>query len=263
MLASDGNFYGMEVDGGSNDCGFIFSFDPALSNFKKLIDFDINTGQFPIGTLKQGRDGKLYGVTKLCGTGGKGTIFSFDLASATITRLTDFDNNLQSFPVGNLMQAADGKFYGVTGGEGRDNQGAIFSFDPSTRTVATVNVFPITQSGSNVSGKLMQANDGKLYGVCNNGGTSEGGVIFSIDPMSNKYTELKNLDLVDGSHPFGGLAQGNDKKLYGLTSQGGIYDALAGNNQGVLFSFDSRKAIYSKLFTFNFYGPLTGEQSVW
>lgn len=257
-LASDGNLYGMQVDGGSNDCGFIFSFSPALSTFNKLIDFDINVGQFPIGTLRQGQDGKLYGITKLGGSSGNGTVFSFDPVSVTLTKETDLNNNLQSFPVGGLLRGLDGKFYGVTGGEGRSNQGAIFSFDAAAKTVTTLNVFPTVQSGSNISGKLMRANDGKLYGTCNNGGTSAGGVLFSLDPASNTYTELKNLDIVNGSHPFGGLAQGNDKKIYGLASQGGIYDALAGNNQGVLFSFDSRSQIYSRLFTFNFYGPLTG-----
>jgi len=257
-LASDGNLYGMQVDGGSNDCGFIFSFNPILSTFNKVIDFDINVGQFPIGTLKQGQDGKLYGMTKLGGTNGNGTVFSFDPASVTLTKVTDFNNNLQSFPVGSLVQALDAKFYGVTGGEGRNNQGAIFSFDASTKIVTTLDIFPTIQSGSNISGKLMRANDGKLYGTCTNGGTSGGGALFSLDPSSNTYTELKNLDIVNGSHPFGSLVQGNDKKIYGLTSQGGIYDALAGNDQGVLFSFDSRSQIYSRLFTFNFYGPLTG-----
>jgi uncharacterized repeat protein (TIGR03803 family) len=84
------------------------------------------------------------------------------------------------------------KFYGVTGGEGRNNQGAIFFFDPSTRTVAAVNVFPITQSGSNDSLKE-KANDEKPYGG-NNGGTSEGGVGFSIDPTT-AYKRVKNLTL--------------------------------------------------------------------
>ena len=258
MLATDGNLYGMQIDGGGNDCGFIFSFNPALSKFSKVIDFDISVGQFPVGTLKQGQDGKLYGITKLGGPGSNGTVFAFDLASATLTKMADFGNNLQSFPVGNLIQALDGKFYGVTGGEGRSNQGAIFSFDPANQAVSILDIFPTRQSGSNISGKLMRASDGNLYGVSANGGTSQGGVIFSLDPASSTYRELKNLDIVHGDHAFGSLVEGNDKKLYGLASRGGIYDALAGNDQGVLFSFDARSTNYSRLFTFNFYGPLTG-----
>jgi uncharacterized repeat protein (TIGR03803 family) len=258
MLASDGNLYGMQINGGSSDCGYIFSFDPALSKFNKVVDFDPASGQFPVGTLQQGQDGKLYGVAKLGGTGGNGAIFSFDPSSATLTMRAGFSDNLLSFPVGSLVQGQDGRFYGVTGGEGRNNQGSIFSFDPSTHTLATLSTFTPAQSGSNISGKLMLANDGKLYGMSDNGGNSQGGVIFSLDPTSNTYSELENLDLIHGSHPLGGLIQGKDKKLYGLTSRGGVYDALAGNDQGVLFSFDSRNSMYTRLFTFNFYGPLTG-----
>jgi len=258
VVGVDGNLYGLAIDGGSKKSGFLFSLNPSLSTYNKLMDFDSSTGQFPVGTLIKGSDGKLYGMTKRGGNYGYGTIFSFDPSSSNFTKLTDFNSSLESFPVGKLMQAVDGKFYGVTSGEGGTNKGSIFSFDPLTLNFSSLKTFPSNQSANNISGKLMRAGDGKIYGMSAYGGTSRGGVIFSYDPISKAYTELSNLDYVNGNYPFGSLVQGSDKKLYGTTPYGGIYDEYSGDNQGVLFSFDPGSGIYSKLVTLNFYGPLRG-----
>ena len=61
-------------------------------------------------------------------------------------------------------------------------------------------------NGANPYGSLMQASDGKLYGMTTNGGSSTLGVIFSFDPSSSTYTKLKDYDGANGANPFIGSA---------------------------------------------------------
>ena len=91
----------------------------------------------------QATDGKLYGMTSRGGSLGYGVIFSFDPSSATYTKLHDFDSTNGANPTGSLMQASDGKLYGLTRNGGptltnpdygrRGDYGVIFSYDPSIR----------------------------------------------------------------------------------------------------------------------------------
>ena len=47
MQAGDGKLYGMTFQGGLNNYGIIFSFDPSSSSLNKLIDFDDADGANP------------------------------------------------------------------------------------------------------------------------------------------------------------------------------------------------------------------------
>ena len=64
----------------------------------------------------QASDGKLYGMTTDGGSNGHGVIFSFDPSTSIYTKLKDFDGLNGCGPYGSLMQASDGKLYGMTVG---------------------------------------------------------------------------------------------------------------------------------------------------
>jgi uncharacterized repeat protein (TIGR03803 family) len=136
MLASDGKLYGMAYEGGNYGTGVIYSFDPAASVYTKLKDFDnSNDGGYPFGSLMQASDRKLYGMTYQGGTNGYGVIFSFDLSTSTYTKLTDFDNTNGGYPYGSLIQASDGKLYGMTYQGGNNGNGVIFQLTPPLRLI--------------------------------------------------------------------------------------------------------------------------------
>jgi len=286
MQASNGKLYGMTKRGGTNGSGAIFSFDPCNSTYTKLIDFDGINGAEPSGSLVQGSNGKLYGITNTGGSYGNGVIFSLDPSTSTYTKLIDFDGTNGSGSFGSLMQASDGKFYFMEAAVGasmfsfdpttstitrilfgsntafgpkgnliqasdgklygtvilniNNNEGVIFSYDPSTSAYADLYDFTGV-NGRLPFGSLMQASNGKLYGMTNAGGTYDYGVIFSYDPSSSAYTKLKDFDGANGRNPYGSLVQASDGKLYGMTSGGGSNDA------GVVFSFDPLSSTYTKL----------------
>jgi uncharacterized repeat protein (TIGR03803 family) len=253
------NLYGMTYGGGSNDVGVILSFNPSTSTYIKLHDFDGINGANPSASLMQASDGKLYGMTVNGGSNNYGVIFSFDPSSSTYTKLKDFDGTTGANPYGSLIQASDGKLYGMTYGGGSSGYGVIFSFDPSSSIYTKLKDFDGT-TGANPYGSLMQATDGKLYGMTTYGGNSIYGVIFSFDPSSSTYTKLKDFDFMyisdfesngDGAYPYGSLMQATDGKLYGMTTYGGNNDVYKeGSGIGVIFSFDLPSSTYTKLKDF-------------
>ena len=75
-----------------------------------------------------------------------------------------------------------------------------FSFDPSSSTYTKLKEFDGT-NGASPYGSLIQASDGKLYGMTSQGGSNGYGVIFSFDPSSSTYTKLKDFDYTNGASP--------------------------------------------------------------
>jgi uncharacterized repeat protein (TIGR03803 family) len=125
--------------------------------------------------------------------------------------------------------------YGLTHGD--INTGTISKFDVSANSLSAVHTF--RDIGIYPPGRFIRTSDGKLYGMTNNGGTNNRGVIFYFDPSTSIYTKLKDFDNTDGSYPQGSLMQATDGKLYGMTSSGGT------DNYGVIFSFDPSTSIYT------------------
>src|SRR5258705_879162 len=223
IQANDGKLYGMTVAGGSSPGGgVIFSYNPSTSVFTKLWDFDFGYGRLPFGSLMQANNGKLYGTTFYGGDNGAGVVFSFDPLTSTYTKLKDFDYDEQD-PGQGLVQASNGKLYGTTQ-YGVSGGGVIFSFDPSTSVYSKIRDFDCPNGCQPWGGSMMQASNGKLYGMTWTGGSSNAGVIFSFDPSTSTYTKLKDFDNAIGDRPYGSLIQASDGKLYGMTSAGGNGD---------------------------------------
>ncbi len=193
IQARDGRLYGMTPGGGSRGDGIIFSYDPSTLTYTKLYDFHGGDGRDPRGSLMQANDGKLYGLTNSGGSNFGGVLFSFDPVSLSYAPLYNFVNSNGSNPVGSLVQATDGKLYGMTQSGGSGGVGTIFSFDPLASTFTKLHDFD-NSNGGNPSESLIQATDGKLYGMTGNGGSNDAGVIFSFDPISSSYLKLKDFD---------------------------------------------------------------------
>ncbi len=243
VQASDGKLYGMTSGGIAGDNGFIFSYDPATSIYTKLKDLDYTNGANPFGSLMQASDGNLYGMTSNGGSNGKGVIFSYDPATSIYTKLVDFDGANGANPFGDLVQASDGKLYGMTYFGGDNDYGVIFSYDPATSICSKLKDFDGI-NGANPHGGLIQASNGNLYGMTYSGGDNNIGVIFSYNPASSTFTKLQDFNGTNGAHPYGDLVQASDGSLYGMTSEGG-------SGMGAAFSYDPATSTYIKLKDFD------------
>src|SRR5678809_303589 len=105
------------------------------------------------------------------GTTNNGVIFSFDLSTSAYAKLLNFDGTNGRDPGGSLMQATNGKLYGLGTYGGTSNTGVIFSLDPSSSTYSKLKDFGSNEGGSNVSASLTQGSDGMLFGMTNGGGS--------------------------------------------------------------------------------------------
>jgi len=253
ISSADGKLYGMTPFGGVHNLGVIYSFDPAVSVYKKLMDFDSSNGANPFGGFIRDSDGKLYAMTSKGGSNNSGVLFSFDPATSTYTRLNDFEKGDGDNPYGSLMQAANGKLYGLTSNDGKYGFGSIFSFDRSSSVFTKLFDFNY-KNGGNPYGRVVQAANGKLYGITNQGGngyvrgydTTGAGVIFSFDPVTMGYTEIKDFDYYnDGGFSYGSFVKATNGKLYALTNKGGAAD------YGVMFSLDPLTNTFNKLNDFD------------
>src|SRR5664279_1417114 len=123
--------YGTTPNGGNDGVGTINKFMPATNDLIVAKSFESIAFHPHFTNFIQASDGKLYGMTAYGGSSNNGVIFSFDPSTSTYTKLKDFDGTDGSYPYGNLMQANNGKLYGMTNTGGSSDAGVIFSFDPS------------------------------------------------------------------------------------------------------------------------------------
>lgn len=250
MLASNNMLYGVTEKGGINNTGVLFQYNPINHSYSKKLDF-IGTvnGSLSKGALIQASDGKLYGMTTEGGTNNFGVLFQYDIVTNTYIKKIDFVGTSNgSKPFGVLMQASDGKLYGMTSQGGTNNSGVLFQYDISTNTLVKKIDFSGSSNGGAPKGGLMQASDGKLYGMTEFGGVSGEGTLFQYDPITNVL--IKKIDF-DGSskgrYPKGSLIQASDGNLYGVTANGGSY------NYGALFQYNPVTSFFWKKFNFDRY----------
>src|SRR5205085_2708681 len=126
--------YALTSVGGINGGGTIVKMNPDGSGFSKVYDFIYDTGSLPVGNLLQTSNGKLYGACYDGGIWGSCVIFSYDPSDNSYSDLFDFEGPEGDFPLSGLIEAPNGKLYGVTSDGGKDGAGVIYSFDPSDNT---------------------------------------------------------------------------------------------------------------------------------
>jgi len=235
IQASDGMLYGMTQNGGANNLGVLFQYNPATNTYTKKLDFAGTTnGSNPEGSLIQASDGMLYGMTQGGGANSKGVLFQYNPATNTYTNKLDFAGaSTGSTPHTSLMQASDGMLYGMTELGGANSMGVLFQYDPSTSIYTKELDFAGVTNGQYPTGAFMQASDGMLYGMTPVGGTNNFGVLFQYNPATSTYAKILDfVGVTNGSNPnHGTLMQASDGMLYGMTELGGA------NNLGVLFKY--------------------------
>jgi uncharacterized repeat protein (TIGR03803 family) len=197
--------------------------------FNPVFKFDGTNGEDPRG-LVQATDGNLYGTTEHGGAIGYGTLFRISTGRKLTTFYTFCSQALcsdGSYPVGALIQAADGKLYGVTNG-GAGGRGAVFKVTLSG-TLTTLYSFcssgyPVCPDGYWPFAGLVQGIDGNFYGTTIAGGPLNYGTVFKVT-QGGKLTNLHSFVNTDGSDPVAGLIQANDGNFYGVAQYGGTHGA--------------------------------------
>jgi uncharacterized repeat protein (TIGR03803 family) len=250
FLARSGKLYAVTFEGGAYNMGVIFEWDPDLNTYTKKIDFQWNDGAKPVGKLEQADNGKLYGLTRSGGTNNWGVLFEWDPETNTYSKKIDFDEKNGLYPRNSLVKAGNGKLFGMTGEGGVYNMGVLFEWYAESGIYTKILDFNKSGNGRYPTGTLVRINTGKLYGMTQQGGSSNLGVIFEVNPGNNTF--MKKFDFAmpeNGKWPVGSLVQADNGKLYGMAGAGG-YNANT-PDYGVLFEWDPVANTYMKKFAFD------------
>jgi uncharacterized repeat protein (TIGR03803 family) len=244
LLASNGLLYGLTSSKGQFDGGSLFYASP-FNGPNQTISFDgISKGKSPKGSLIQGPEGLLFGMTEFGGTNNLGVIFSFNIATAEFKKIHDFRGTATGAnPTGSLILASDGKLYGMTRAGGTSGNGVIFQIDIHGNSFTKL-VDLNSTTGTDPRGSLIQHPNGNLYGMTSAGGNDGFGTIFSLT-TGGVFNKLVDFNGSNGKSPVGDLVIApTGQAMYGVTYSGGASD------KGVMFKLENGNE-FTRLYDFS------------
>jgi uncharacterized repeat protein (TIGR03803 family) len=175
--------FGTTSSGGKYNGGTIFSIDTSGSKFINLFNFGDSTGCSTNGAEPNGSlafsGNKLYGMTACGGIGVGGTLFSIDTNGNGYRVLFNVTNGGDSYC---SIVLSNSILYGVTQG-GSLGYGYIFSVDTNGKNANEMFDFNNANGARPVLCGLTLWG-GMIYGVTDNGGANNVGVIFSYKDTS-------------------------------------------------------------------------------
>lgn len=237
--------YGATYLGGKYNTGSLYKYDINSAQLTKIHDFgltsgsntySVNNGTLP-GDMIQASNGLLYGITAGPDAGGSyGTMYTFNTASNT----HNIVHRTGSYG-GNLLENNGYIWYCMP----YDYQGRVSKLNISTNVTTSIHSF--TGADGTRPLTLMLGSDGNIYGSTYTGsvGSGTGGTIFKINPNTNTFTTLFDLDTsLSGSNietPF----FEDSGYFYGMCDHGGNY------NLGTVFRFSTSSNAFEVLHHFS------------
>lgn len=220
----------------------LVSYNPATNVYSVVAPFPAWNGYVNFGLTAA--NGKLYGFTTPSGTY-QTRILEFDYTTNTFNLRYTFASSSET-PV-DWVYAANGKFYGLVS-QPSDGM-AIFEWNPVTAAYVVKATYDHTPflTASSYSAGLILSSAGKVYGTVSRNGVTLKGYLFEYDIAANTYNNRVDFSYSpNGAYPTSGIVQANNRKLYGMTRDGGAVD------QGVVYQFDPATNTYTKLLDFDY-----------
>ena len=272
----NGDLFGT-TQGGLYGYGSVFKMAPAGGTLNTIYSFCATGTEGNCvdaggpGAIVQGTNGRIYGTTGYGGAYGNGVVFVMSANGGGATAPGQFQplsldpdglyvNASGAGPVGAMVQATNGVFWGVAQEGGALGQGTKFEMTPAGG-FGDVVAFPCIQGaacnanpcgqgadcpGNYLVAGLIEGTDGNFYGTTQYGGTDTygggeftGGTVFKIagQPGANQnpsilYSFCSLSACADGEVPTGALVEGNDGNFYGTTYLGGTGTFCPTNESG-------------------------------
>src|SRR5579862_6914881 len=221
---SAGNLYGTADYGGTAFAGVVFKVAPdgtetALYSFSGGAD-----GAQPFSALVRDTAGNLYGTSTMGGSANAGVVFKLD-PGGTETVLHNFIGGADgTTPTGGLLEDKAGNFYGTASQGGTSNAGVLFEISAKGK-YSILHTF----TGATNDGKyptytsLLKDSAGNLYGVTEEGGSANGGILYKLNEKTGMLTILHSFTggATDGCNVLGTPFIDKNGNFYGTTSSCG------------------------------------------
>jgi uncharacterized repeat protein (TIGR03803 family) len=253
----DGTLYGTTAYGGTAGRGAVFRIQPDGSGYATLLScqFSGGDGQLAEAPMIRGSDGMLYGTCSYGGTYGIGTVFRVGDNGSNYAVLHSFVSDTDgASPYGPVVEGGDGRLYGTTvysGGVG-SGAGIIFALNKDGSGYTILHRFgSVVSDGASPWTGLIEASDGRLYGVTPNAGQYSQGTVFRIEKSGANYANLFHFTNTAGAaqSPRAELLEGPDGALYGTTLFGGSF------GRGTIFRIQKDGTGHEVLHHFTGAGP--------
>lgn len=227
----------------------------ALSSFTFGQEFTVihalrhgTEGVWPRARLTSGTDGRVYGVTEYGGLHHEGTLFAVNPDGSGFAMLRSFssaDPSDGACPVHALLEASDGRLFGVAPLGGIYGHGTIFRLKRDGSDFTVLRHLNGRVEAAVPASALIEGSDGRLYGLARQGSTAEvTGVVFAIHRDGSGFAVLHRFDAAGGRVPSG-LVEGSDRRLYGAAAYGGAHDG------GTLFALNRDGSGFAVLHSFH------------
>jgi uncharacterized repeat protein (TIGR03803 family) len=240
-----GNLYSTADYGGTSFAGAVFKVAPngtetVLYSFTGGAD-----GAYPFSPVVRDGAGNLYGTTSMGGSANAGVVFKVD-SNGSETVLHSFTGGSDGIiPIGGLLRDKTGNLYGTTSQGGSSNDGVLFKINAHGKETILH-----TFTGGAKDGKypsytsLLMDKQGTLYGVTEEGGTTDGGIVYKLS-KSGKLTVLHSFTggTTDGCNVLGTPFMDKNGNIYGTTSScgtsklGTVWKLNKNGRERVLHSF--------------------------
>ena len=238
--------WGMTSSGGFSNGGIAFQFNCATHNLSEAFSLSRDQNIFESTTsFTSGGNGVLY-LAEFPADHNNALVISFSLSMGP-QPLFAIPNSSGGIVAGPLLIIGDSIIYGATASESSNGVGTIFRYNLNTNKITGLHDFPsFSNDGKNPSGALINTGNGMLYGVTQNGGSDDNGIIYSYNMVTGHYNvEYSFSQSLTGQVPSGALLLVNDSLLYGTTLVGGAF------TQGTLYCYNVSSGIQTVLHHFN------------
>jgi trimeric autotransporter adhesin len=227
LTLSGTTLYGTSQGGESE--GTVFSINLDGSNYHTIVQFGAggNSGFWPTAPVIV--DGsKIFGTTLVGGDHDDGTIFSVNSNGSDFQQLYSF--NFFAGGESPDLTLVGSTLYGTTTSNLNSENGTIFSIQTDGTDFQTLHTFGLAAGDGFTPVNQLMMIGSKLYGSTSNGGISNNGTVFSINPDGTGYQVLYSQPQTIGglSTPSGLTMDG--LSLVGVAQSGGQF------NDGGIFS---------------------------
>ncbi len=259
---ASGNLYGVTNVGGTYGYGTVFELVNSSGTYTEKLLYSFTgtggDGANPEAGVIMDSSGNLYGTTTSAGAGNNGTVYELVNSSGTYT-----EKVLYSFkatgdgaaPASALLMDSSGNLFGATAYGGTGGFGTVYELVNSSGTY-TEKILHNFQGGVNDGANpqypnLVMDSAGDIFGVTNQGGTSNLGVVYELVNSSGTYTESILHNFAGGPNdgancPYAGLFMDAAGNLYGTTYSGGA------NGNGTVFEMVNSSGTYTEKVLYSF-----------
>ena len=213
------------------------------SSITTLATFSSSGPWSPSGTIVRDSSGTIYGIANnVAGQSNISGIYKLTSGSSTPTLVASFPvvDGFSSDPVGLVIDGND-NIFGVTSIGGDSTlDGTVFELAKGATTITTLAQFDQSTNGHSPSGNIVMNSAGDIFGVCDSGGTENGGTVWKFTKSTGTITQVapfpegSGADLVPGANSIAIDAAGD---LFGTTGGqplagdfGSVWEVAAGQS---------------------------------